>query len=269
MRRIFQLALFVVLAGIPGFAQNLYNPAATTANAYIDGSSCAPVTGAGYTSSDFIPVTPGATYSSNASIVIGAGDLCFYNSSQTKVSTSGGNAALRITPNTFTVPTTSSIASLRFASQTDPTTIMLVAGSTVPSSYVPYGSSSTPTISFSVGSHVTTDAPFTVSATSNSAGAITYIVTSGPATISGATVTLTGSAGTIGVLASQAANGSYASGSKTATFTVAAPSGTNLYIAGTSTANAYVDAFNDSTKGQLITGNSGLRSLCISSASTA
>ena len=35
-------------------------------------------------------------------------------------------------------------------------------------------------------------APFTVAATSNSTGAFTYSVVSGPAAISGATVTLTG-----------------------------------------------------------------------------
>ena len=42
---------------------------------------------------------------------------------------------------------------------------------------------------------------------------------SGPATISGATVTLTG-AGTVVLMASEAADSNYAAGSKTATFTV-------------------------------------------------
>ncbi|WP_446743002.1 hypothetical protein [Silvibacterium acidisoli] len=63
-------------------------------------------------------------------------------------------------------------------------------------------------------------APFTVSATSVSSGAITYSVVSGPATISGATVTLAG-AGTVVLNAVQAASGNYASATATTSFTVA------------------------------------------------
>jgi hypothetical protein len=77
-----------------------------------------------------------------------------------------------------------------------------------------------PTISFTVPNHTYGDAPFTVSAASNSTGAITYSVVSGPATISGSTVTLTG-AGTVVLQASQVAAGNYASGAQTATFTEA------------------------------------------------
>jgi CSLREA domain-containing protein len=76
-----------------------------------------------------------------------------------------------------------------------------------------------PTITFTVPNHTYGDAPFTVSATSNSTGAFTYTVVSGPATISGATVTLTG-AGTVVLKASQAAAGTYIAGAQTATFTV-------------------------------------------------
>jgi hypothetical protein len=78
----------------------------------------------------------------------------------------------------------------------------------------------TPGISFTVPNHTYGDAPITVSATSNSSGAITYSVVSGPATISGSTVTLTG-AGTVVLQASQAAAGNYTLGTQTATFTVA------------------------------------------------
>src|SRR5258707_4487459 len=53
-----------------------------------------------------------------------------------------------------------------------------------------------PTITFAVANHTYGDAPFAVSATSNATGAFTYSVVSGPATISGSTVTLTG-AGTV------------------------------------------------------------------------
>jgi sugar lactone lactonase YvrE len=79
----------------------------------------------------------------------------------------------------------------------------------------------TPTITFTVANHTYGNAPFAVSATSNSSGAITYSVVSGPATISGSTVTLTG-AGTVVLQASQAAAGNYAAATQNATFTVAA-----------------------------------------------
>ena len=79
----------------------------------------------------------------------------------------------------------------------------------------------TPTINFTVLNQTYGAAPFAVSATSNSTGAITYSVVSGPATISGATVTLTG-AGSVTLKASQAADSNYAAGSTNATFTVGA-----------------------------------------------
>jgi streptogramin lyase len=77
-----------------------------------------------------------------------------------------------------------------------------------------------PTISFTVPNHIYGDAPFTVSATSNSTGAFTYSVVSGPATIAGSTVTLTG-AGTVVLQASQAADANYVAATQNATFTVA------------------------------------------------
>lgn len=52
------------------------------------------------------------------------------------------------------------------------------------------------------------DAPFTVSASSSSGLAVSFAIVSGPATISGATVTLTG-AGAVTVRASQAGNSNY------------------------------------------------------------
>jgi hypothetical protein len=78
----------------------------------------------------------------------------------------------------------------------------------------------TPTIIFTVASHTYGDAPFMVSAASNSAGAFLYTIVSGPATISGSTVTLTG-VGTVVVSASEVANGNYAAAAATANFTVA------------------------------------------------
>jgi sugar lactone lactonase YvrE len=77
-----------------------------------------------------------------------------------------------------------------------------------------------PTIRFLVSNHTFGDAAFPVSATSNSAGAFTYTVLSGPATIQGNLVTLIG-AGAVVLQANEAADGIYASGSQTAGFTVA------------------------------------------------
>ena len=80
--------------------------------------------------------------------------------------------------------------------------------------------SAAPTISFTVTNHTYGDAPFAVSATSNSTGAFTYSVVSGPATISGSTVTITG-AGTVTLQASEAADSNYAAGTRQATFLAA------------------------------------------------
>ena len=78
----------------------------------------------------------------------------------------------------------------------------------------------TPTISFTVANHTYGDAAFTVSATSNSTGAFIYTVVSGPATISGSTVTLTG-VGTVVLSASQAGSGNYAAAALNTSFAVA------------------------------------------------
>ena len=78
-----------------------------------------------------------------------------------------------------------------------------------------------PQITFSVPNQTYPAAPFTVSATSNSPGAITYSVISGPATISGNTVTLTGT-GTVELQASQAATTNYTQGGELTSFTVSA-----------------------------------------------
>jgi RHS repeat-associated protein len=82
-------------------------------------------------------------------------------------------------------------------------------------------SAEAPTITFTVSNQTYGVSPFAVSASSNSTGAITYSVVSGPATISGSTVTLTG-VGTVVLQASQAASGNYTAGTQNATFTVSA-----------------------------------------------
>jgi len=122
-------------------------------------------------------------------------------------------------------------------------TVVLQASQTASGSYTSGTKTATftvagnaPTISFTVPNHTYGDAPFTVSATSNSSGAMTYSVVSGPATISGSTVTLTG-AGTVVLQASQTAAGSYTSGSQNATFTVAKESQSITFSAPTSPVN--------------------------------
>jgi subtilase family serine protease len=81
-----------------------------------------------------------------------------------------------------------------------------------------------PTIVFTVPNHHTQDASFSVGASSNSLGTFTYSVVSGPATILGSTVTLTGIAGTVTLKVSQGASGSYAARAQNASFLVIAGS---------------------------------------------
>ncbi len=80
-----------------------------------------------------------------------------------------------------------------------------------------------PALSFAtIAPKATGSAPFQVSVTSPSAGAVTYSVASGPATISGSTVTITGT-GTVILSASQAASGNFASATTTTSFNIGVP----------------------------------------------
>jgi hypothetical protein len=80
------------------------------------------------------------------------------------------------------------------------------------------------TITFPAISNKTmSDGPFTLSATASSGLPVSYRVVSGPATVSGNTVTLSGTAGTIIIEASEAGNGTYSAATPiTQTFTVSA-----------------------------------------------
>ena len=79
-----------------------------------------------------------------------------------------------------------------------------------------------PTLSFTpISAQIDGNAPFTVSASSASSGAVTYTVISGPATVAGNIVTLTG-VGTVTLSASQAASGNYAAATANTSFAVAA-----------------------------------------------
>jgi Bacterial Ig-like domain (group 3)/MBG domain (YGX type) len=88
----------------------------------------------------------------------------------------------------------------------------------------------TPTLAFAtISAHTYGDTPFTVSATSASSGAVTYTVTSGPATIAGGTITIVGT-GTVTLQASQAAAGNYAAATATTSFNVASTIPTISFI---------------------------------------
>lgn len=87
------------------------------------------------------------------------------------------------------------------------------------SALLSYTVAGSPSISFAVPNPTYGAQPFSVAATSNSTGALTYSVVSGPATISGSMVTVTG-AGTVVLQASQAAAGNYGAGTQNASFVV-------------------------------------------------
>ena len=101
-------------------------------------------------------------------------------------------------------------------------------------------SAETPTITFAaIAGKTTSTAPFALSATSNSPAAITYAVVSGPASISGNTVSLSGTAGTVTLIASQAATGNFASGSATTSFAVTSSTSTPTLTFATIPAQTY------------------------------
>jgi hypothetical protein len=98
----------------------------------------------------------------------------------------------------------------------------------------------TPTITFgTIATHTSTDAPFTVSTTTNSDQTPVITVVSGPATISGNTITVNG-AGTVQLSATTASDTNYNSATQTASFTVTA--GTPTVTFGTIAAHTYGDA---------------------------
>jgi hypothetical protein len=78
------------------------------------------------------------------------------------------------------------------------------------------------TITFpAISNHPDTDAPFALAATASSGLAVSYSVVSGPATVAGNTVTLTGGDGVVTIQATQAGNGTYSAATPVnQTFTV-------------------------------------------------
>jgi hypothetical protein len=119
----------------------------------------------------------------------------------------GGFARGPITVTPSATTTYNLVSRNAFGTSTTPVTVTVQAGSK-------------PTLAFTaIPAQAYGAAPFTVSATSNSSGAITYSVISGPATLSGSKITLNG-IGTVTLRASQAAAGGYSSGTTTISFNV-------------------------------------------------
>ena len=101
------------------------------------------------------------------------------------------------------------------------------------------GNAQNQTISFpSIPNKLTTDGPFSISATASSGLAVNFTIVSGPATISGNTITLNGTPGTVSVQANQSGNGDYnPAPSVTRTFNVTAPN-TGCNVTWTTTSNS-------------------------------
>lgn len=157
-----------------------------------------------YTGSGIAP-TGGLTFKVDSGTVVTA--TCVGSSSPLTCTYSGYNTSgLAVGAHTITATT---IADGNYAAATGSNTLTVMP---------------LPTIVFTVPNHHTQDAAFSVSASSNSSGAISYSVVSGPATIVGSTVTLTGVAGMVVLKASQAASGIYAAGTQNASFLVIAGS---------------------------------------------
>lgn len=107
---------------------NLYDKYKAEIGYYYSGSTGAKTTLAGYSSSDLIPVTPGATYSKK-----NTGHISYWSSSKTFVSGATTSGTL------VTVPNDANISFIRITVPTaNIDTEMFVAGSTMLSAYVPF-----------------------------------------------------------------------------------------------------------------------------------
>ena len=130
---------------------------------------------------------------------------------------------------TYTVVSGPATIAGNIVTLTGPGTVMLSANQAASGNYAVATANisftvalAVPTLSFEpIAAQTYGNAPFAVSATSASSGAVTYTLVSGPATIAGNMVTLTGP-GTVVLSASQAATGNYAAATATTSFTVAA-----------------------------------------------
>jgi hypothetical protein len=111
-------------------------------------------------------------------------------------------------------------------------TVVVVATQAGNSTYAPYSGSETITVTSLINQTIagfpsnlsltTAQSPYALPATTSAGLTVTYAVVSGPATVSGSSLTLTG-AGTVVLSAKQAGNSTYAAYSGTETITVTAP----------------------------------------------
>jgi uncharacterized protein (TIGR03437 family) len=117
------------------------------------------------------------------------------------------------------------------------------------------------TISFTIPNHTSSDAPFELQATASSGLPVMFSVVSGPATVSGNLLTITG-IGTVTVQASQPGNANYAAATATATFnvTLGLPAVTSVgnaasYAIGTVAPGSFATIFGASFAAQSANGN--------------
>ena len=126
-----------------------------------------------------------------------------------------GAAISGATSSSYTTPATAALGTFQYTC-----VVTNVAGSVTSSAATLTVDPITPTLAFSsIASHAYGDASFSVAASSASSGAVTYSVASGPATVSGSMVTLTG-VGTVTLNATQVASGLYSAASATTSFVV-------------------------------------------------
>lgn len=112
------------------------------------------------------------------------------------------------------------------------------------------------TISFpAIANKILGDSAFTISATASSGLPVTFTVISGPATIAGSTVTLTGT-GTVTIQATQAGNGSYNSAAAVNNSFVVSARPVTPPVPGTTTGKAIITVINGQTY-QLVTTKDG------------
>lgn len=250
--------------GAPHATTATTTPAGLPLTLTYDGSASAPSNAGAYT---VAAVVNSGTYSASASATLtiarAAQTIAVANPGALTVGTpvvlsAAASSGLSVT---FSVVSGRATISGRSVTATAPGSLTLRATQAGDGNYLPATSDVTvvagvlsQTITFAaLPDKKTTDAAFTLSATSSSGLPVTFAVASGPASISGSTLTLNGTPGVVSVVASQAGDATYAAATAvTRTFTVGTV-GTQVFF-GTTAANdkvgAYVSA--DSTHGTII-----------------
>jgi hypothetical protein len=162
------------------------------------------------------------------------------------------------TSSTYTTPVTTELGSHTFH-----VVVTNAAGSVTSSDATLTVNPIVPTLSFAaIATQTYGVSPFVVSASSTSSGAISYSVLSGPASISGSTLTITG-AGTVELQASQVASGIYAAATTTTSFVVIDSTPVASSLSGSTTTPAYgatIELTPVFSNGTAVIGTSGLDS---------